>query len=134
MPIATEGSGTPTTRPETGPGSRGAQCRGGWWGWGGWGADLFLCPYPPKVQARPPRDQRPVRGLGASSVQGGWGGWGADLFLCPYPPKVQARPPRDQRPVWGLGAGSVQVILCTGVFRCWLIVCEISVTKGIKNR
>ena len=29
-------------------------------GGGGEGAELFPCPYPPKVRARPPRDQRPA--------------------------------------------------------------------------
>ena len=29
-------------------------------GGGGGGAELFPCPYPPKDQARPPRDQRPA--------------------------------------------------------------------------
>ena len=29
-------------------------------GGGGGGAELFPCPYQPKVQARPPRDQRPA--------------------------------------------------------------------------
>ena len=35
---------------------------------GGGGAELFLCPYPPKVQACPPRDQRPA----SQSIVSGW--------------------------------------------------------------
>ena len=35
-------------------------------GGGGGGAELFPCPYPPKIQARPPRDQS--FGAGGESV------------------------------------------------------------------
>ena len=47
---------------------------GGGGGGGGRGAELFKCPYPPKVQARPPRDQKPtirskVSGQGGESGQ-----------------------------------------------------------------
>ena len=48
MPISTEGLGMPTKRPKTGYPV---------WGGGG-GRELLTCPYPLKVQARLPRDQR----------------------------------------------------------------------------
>ena len=38
--------------------------------WGGGGAELFKCPYPLKVQARPPRDQI----LATQSRVSGWEG------------------------------------------------------------
>ena len=47
MPISTEGSGMPTKRPKSGSPV-----------WGvGVGRELLTCPYPLKVQTRPPRDQ-----------------------------------------------------------------------------
>ena len=39
-------------------------------GGGGEGAELFTCPYPLKVQARPPRDQRLAAQSGASGREG----------------------------------------------------------------
>ena len=82
MPISTEGSGTPTMRPTT-------ALRSG----KGW-RELFTCPYPLKVQAYLPWDQRLA--LQSGGVEGGGWGW-RELFTCPYPLKVQAYLPWDQR-------------------------------------
>ena len=54
-----------------------------------------MCPYPLKVQARPPCDQKQAFRSRVSLID--WGGVGAELFKCPYLLKVQARPPCDQK-------------------------------------
>ena len=61
MPISTEGSDMPTTRPEIGTlPYRFKEILYVIVSEFGGGGELFTCPYPLKVQTCPPRDQRPA--------------------------------------------------------------------------
>ena len=66
MPISTEGSSMPTMRPKTGSPVSGQE------GGGGGKREILTCPYPLKVQARPPWDQRPALLSRVSGQE--WGG------------------------------------------------------------
>ena len=88
---------------------------------GGWEGGLLICPYPLKVQACPPRDQRPSRVSGQRVVIRGWGEGEGELLICPYPLKVQAchstRPSRvsGQKVVIGgrgRGEGEGELLIC----------------------
>ena len=65
----------------------------------GEGGKIFTCPYPLKVQVRPPWDRRLTLLSKVSGQEDGscGGRGGGKIFTCPYPLKVQARPPWDRR-------------------------------------
>ena len=100
MPISTEDSGMPTTRPKTGSLSRVSRQEKSVEGGGG----TIYIPVSTEGSGMPTTRPKTFSGLGSRSRRRSVEGGGGELFTCPYPLKIQACPPQDQRPALCLGS------------------------------